>query len=250
MQQMFKIVPSLSISEGKIVRIQQGDFTKQLKYNYSPLDVALLYEDNGIEVIHFADLDGMQRGEPVNYRTLEVLSGYTKLKIDFLGGIRTDGDVNKVLEHGATYFTASSVSVKSQELFASWIISYGREKLSLQADVVNQKIVYQAWQKKTDIDLFDHVDFFYQRGLKYLKVTDINRDGVLDGPNFEMYDSVVKRFPNAMVAASGGVRSIDDIRRLRDMGLYAVIIGRALFEGKINLQQLQEFTPNGPPPSS
>lgn len=246
---MFKIVPSLSISGGKIVLIQQGDFTKQLKYNYSPLDVAQLYEDNGIEVIHFADLDGMQRQEPVNYRTLEILAGYTKLKVDFLGGIRTDGDVNKVLEHGATYFTASSASVNNQDLFASWIISYGREKLSLQADVVDQKIVYEAWQKKTNIDLYEHVDYFYNRGLKYLKVTDINRDGVLHGPNFELYEAVVKRFPNALVAASGGVRSIEDIRRLRDMGLYAVIIGRALFEDKISLKQLQEFTPMGSPPA-
>jgi len=238
---MFKVVPSLSISEGKIVRLKQGDFSRQLKYNYSPLDVANLLQDNGIQVLHFADLDGMKKETPVNYETMETIAGHTNLKIDFTGGIRTDGDINKVLEYGATYFTASSVAVNNHDLFASWIISYGREKLSLMADSLDKKVVYKAWQKKTDIDLFEHIDYFYVRGLKYLKVLDIARDGLLEGPNFDLYQELLTKFPNAYIAAGGGVRSLDDIRRLKEMGLYAVIIGRALYEDKIKLSDLKDF---------
>lgn len=238
---MFKVVPSLSVSGGKIVRLKQGDFSQQLKYNHSPLDVANLLQDNGIEVVHFMDLDGMKKESPVNYDTLETIVGHTNLKIDFSGGIRTDGDINKVLEYGATYFSASSVAVNNHELFASWIVSYGREKLSLIADSLDKKVVYKAWQKKTELDLFDHIEYFYVRGLKYLKVTDIARDGLLEGPNFDLYQELITRFPNAYIAASGGSRSIDDIIKLKEMGLYAVIIGRALYEDKIKLSELRKF---------
>lgn len=238
---MFKVVPSLSISGGKVVRLMQGDFSKQLKYNYSPLDVANLFQDNGIKLLHFADLDGMKKESPVNYNTLETIVGHTNLKVDFSGGIRTDGDINKVLEYGATYFTASSVAVNNHDLFASWIVSYGREKLSLMADSLDKKIVYKAWQRKTDLDLFDHIDYFYNRGLKYIKVTDIARDGLLEGPNFELYQELIAKYPNASIAASGGVRSMEDVKKLKEMGLYAVIIGRALYEDKIQLSEVKKF---------
>ncbi len=238
---MFKVIPSISISEGKVVLIRKGNFSDKLKYNFDLLDATKLMEDNGIEVVHFLDLDGLKRESPVNYGTLETIAGHSTLKVDFMGGIRTDGDINKVLEYGATYFTASSVAVNNNELFASWIMSYGREKLSLMAHVSDNKLVYKALMKKADIDLEEHVDYFHMRGLKYLKVTDLNRDGVLEGPNFELYEKLVKRFPDVLIAAGGGVRSVDDIRRLKDLGLYAVIIARALYEGIINIEELSEF---------
>ncbi len=238
---MFKIVPALSIFEGKVVRLKQGNFSNRLKYNYNPLDIAKLFESHGIEVLHFVDLDGAQKESPVNYHTLETLAGHTNLKIDFSGGIRTDGDINKVLEYGATYFTASSAAVNDQDLFASWIISYGREKISLLSDMLNGKVVYQAWQKKTDIDLYEHIEYFYIRGLKYIKVTDTARDGLLEGPNFELYKMLKEKFPHASIAASGGVRSIEDIRKLKEIGIYAVIVGRAIYEDKINMSELEEF---------
>jgi phosphoribosylformimino-5-aminoimidazole carboxamide ribotide isomerase len=238
---MFKVIPSISISEGKVVLIRKGNFSDKLKYNFDLLDAAKLMEDNGIEVVHFLDLDGLKRESPVNYATLETIAGHSSLKVDFMGGIRTDGDINKVLEYGATYFTASSVAVNNNELFASWIMSYGREKLSLMAHVSDNKLVYKALMKRADIDLEEHVDYFHMRGLKYLKVTDLNRDGVLEGPNFELYEKLVKRFPDVLIAAGGGVRSVDDIRRLKDLGLYAVIVARALYEGIINIEELSEF---------
>jgi phosphoribosylformimino-5-aminoimidazole carboxamide ribotide isomerase len=238
---MFKIIPALSISAGKVVLLKKGDFSDKLKYDFNLIDAAKLMEDNGIEVIHFLDLDGLKKETPVNYNTLETVVGHSNLKVDFMGGIRTDGDINKVLEYGASYFTASSVAVNDNYLFASWIMSYGREKLSLMANVMDDKLVYKADLLRAGIDLDEHIEYFHMRGLKYLKVTDLNRDGVLEGPNFELCQKIRDRFPNLHIAASGGVRSIDDIRRLRDMGLYGVIIGRALYEGKIKVEELREF---------
>lgn len=238
---MFKVIPSLSIADGKVVVLKKGDFSDQLKYDFNLVDAAKLLEDNGVNVLHFMDLDGMKKETPVNYDTLETVVRFSNLKVDYMGGIRTDGDINKVLEYGATYFTASSIAVNNHELFASWIMSYGREKLSLMANVADNKLVYKAWMKKADIDLEEHIDFFHLRGLKYLKVVDMNRDGVLEGPNFELYQMLREKFPDTCLAAMGGVRSLDDIRRLKDMGLYGVIVGRALYEGKIKVEDLKEF---------
>ena len=238
---MFKVIPSLSISDGKIVLLKKGDFSDQLKYNFNLVDAAKLLEDNGVEVLHFLDLDGLKNESPVNYHTLETIVGHSNLKVDFMGGIRTDGDINKVLEYGATYFTASSIAVNNHDLFASWIISYGREKLSLMANVADDKLVYKAWQKKADIDLEEHIEYFHMRGLKYLKVTDMNRDGVLEGPNFDLYQKLMDKFPDVCILASGGVRSVNDIRKLKEMGLYGVIVARALYEGKIKVVDLKEF---------
>ncbi len=238
---MFKIIPSFSISGGKIVFLKKGDSSNLIKYDLNLVDLAKLLEDNGIEVLHFLDLDGFLIKSPVNYSALETIAGHCNLKIDFIGGIRTDGDINKVIEHGATYFTASSIAVNNHDLFASWIMSYGREKLSLMAKVVDDKLVYEAWQKKADVDLEEHIEYFHMRGLKYLKVADMNRDSVLEGPNFELYQKLKVKFPDMCIVASGGVRSMDDIRRLKDMGLYGVIVGRALFEGKIKVEDFKEF---------
>ena len=237
---MFKVIPAISISKGKVVLLKKGNFSDQLKYDFNLIDAAKLIEDNGMEVVHFLDLDGVKSETPKNYHTLEVIARHSDLKVDFMGGIRTDGDINKVLEYGATYFTVSSVAVNNNELFASWIMSYGREKLSLMANVSDGKLVYKALAKKADIDLDEHIEYFHMRGLKYLKVTDMNRDGVLEGPNFELYDRLKKQYPDMCIAASGGVRSMDDIRRLKDMGLYGVIVGRALYEGKIKIEELKE----------
>ncbi len=239
---MFKVIPSFSISEGKVVRLKKGNFSDQLKYNFNIIDATKLLEDIGIEVIHFLDLDGIKKESPINYHALETIVGHTDLKVDFMGGIRTDGDINKILECGASYFTVSSVAVNNHKLMASWIVSYGREKLSLMANISDKKLVYKAWQKKADIDLIEHIEYFHMRGLKYVKVTDLNRDGVLEGPNFELYKELKEKFPDACIIASGGVRSIDDIRKLKDLDLYGVIVGRALHENIIKVEDLKEFS--------
>ncbi len=238
---MIQIIPSISILGGKIVRLQRGDYSNEKEYAESPVDLAKRFEDHGIEVLHLVDLDGAQRSSPINYHILEAINGHTNLKIDFTGGIHTDGDISKAYEYGASYITAASISVENKELFASWIISYGREKITLGADALDGKIAVSGWQRNTDIDLFDHIDYFYSRGLKYVKITDISRDGLLQGPNFKLYQEIIKRFDGICVLASGGVRNVADIDRLNEMGVFAAIFGKAFYEDHITLKDLEHF---------
>jgi phosphoribosylformimino-5-aminoimidazole carboxamide ribotide isomerase len=241
---MIQIIPSIAIRKGKVVKMRKGDVTSEKAYDENPLDLAKRFEGHGIDVVHIVDLDGAEKGSPVNWHVLEAIAGHTELKVDFTGGISTDGDISKAYEYGAAYITAASVAVINPELFASWIISYGREKMTLGADVVNwqsKELLFRGWQRKSELTFFDHVDYFYSRGLKYVKATDVSRDGVLEGPAFEFYQQIIDRFPEICVLASGGVRNIDDIKRLNDMGVFAVIFGKAYYEGVINLTELEQF---------
>ncbi|WP_186757042.1 1-(5-phosphoribosyl)-5-[(5-phosphoribosylamino)methylideneamino]imidazole-4-carboxamide isomerase [Echinicola salinicaeni] len=240
---MFEIIPSIYIINGKCVRLKRGDFTTEKVISNNPLEIAQKFENSGLERLHLVDLDGARRGEPKNYHILNIMAGYTSLKIDYTGGLYTDGDVIKVFENGAKTITASTAAAKSPEKFSQWLMSYGREKINMAADTdpKDYKIKIAGWQKNTDIDLFDQVQYFYDRGLKYLKCSDTTRDGVLEGPNFSLYEKMVSRFTDLHVVASGGVRNIDDLRRLRDMGLRGALIGSAFYEGKINLEDLKEF---------
>ena len=241
---MIQVIPSIAIRKGKVVKMRKGDPTSEKSYDENPLDLAKRFEDHGIEVVHLVDLDGAERGSPKNYHVLEAVAGHTDLKIDFTGGICTDGDIGKAFEYGADYITASGIAVTNPQLFASWIISYGREKMTLGADVTDiesKKIAFRGWQKKADITLFDQLQFFYDRGLKYVKSTDISRDGVLEGPAFSFYEEIVARFPDLQVLASGGIRGVDDIKRLNDIGVFAVIFGKAYYEGVLNLKDLEQF---------
>jgi phosphoribosylformimino-5-aminoimidazole carboxamide ribotide isomerase len=241
---MIQVIPSIAIRKGKVVKMRKGDPTSEKAYDENPLDLAKRFEDHGIEVIHLVDLDGAEQGSPKNYHVLEQIAGYTDLKVDFTGGICTDGDIGKAYEYGADYITASSIAVTDPELFASWIISYGREKMTLGADVtdIESKIIaFRGWQKTADIKLFDHLRYFYDRGLKYAKCTDISRDGVLEGPAFSFYQDIMTNFPDLKVLASGGVRGVDDIKRLNDMGVFAVIFGKAYYEGVLQLKDLEQF---------
>ena len=241
---MIQVIPSIAIRKGKVVKMRKGDPTSEKAYDENPLDLAKRFEDHGIEVVHLVDLDGAETGSPKNLHVLETVAGHTDLKVDFTGGISTDGDISKAYEYGADYITASSIAVIDPELFASWIISYGREKMTLGADVTDiesKKIAFRGWQSKSNLTLFEHLQFFYDRGLKYVKSTDISRDGVLEGPAFSFYEEIVARFPDLKVLASGGVRGIDDIQRLNDIGVFAVIFGKAYYEGVLKLKDLERF---------
>ena len=241
---MIQVIPSIAIRNGKVVKMRKGDPTSEKAYNENPLDLAKRFESHGIEVVHLVDLDGAERGSPKNYHVLEAIAGHTDLKIDFTGGICTDGDIGKAYEFGADYITASSIAVTNPELFASWIISYGGEKMTLGADVtdiVSKKIAFRGWLKKSEITLFDHLQYFYDRGLKYVKSTDISRDGVLEGPAFSFYQEIINNFKDLKVLASGGVRGVDDIKKLDEMGVFAVIFGKAYYEGILKLKDLEQF---------
>lgn len=241
---MIQVIPSIALRKGHVVKMRKGDPTSEKAYDENPLDLAKRFQDHGIEVIHLVDLDGAETGNPKNYHVLEAIAGHTDLKVDFTGGISTDGDVDKAFEYGADYITASSVAVISSETFASWIISYGREKITLGADVTDIKtktVAFRGWQKKADIHLFEHLQKFYDRGLKYAKCTDVSRDGVLEGPAFEFYSEIIQKFPDLKVLASGGVRGVDDIKILNEMGVFAVIFGKAYYEGILQLKDLEQF---------
>lgn len=241
---MIQVIPSIAIRKGSVVKMRKGDKASEKSYDENPLDLARRFQDHGIEVVHLVDLDGAESGHPANWHVLEAVSGHTDLKVDFTGGISTDGDIAKAYEYGADYITAASIAVTDPELFASWIVSYGREKMTLGADVINQEskeLLYRGWQRRANLFLFDHLQYFYDRGLKYLKSTDVSRDGVLEGPAFDYYQQIIDAFPELCVLASGGVRGMDDIKRLNDMGIFAVIFGKAYYEGVLDLKALEQF---------
>lgn len=241
---MIQVIPSIAIRKGNVVKMRKGDPTSEKAYDENPLDLAKRFEDHGIEVVHLVDLDGAEKGRPINWHVLEAIAGHTDLKIDFTGGISTDGDISKAYEFGADYITAASIAVTDPELFASWIISYGREKMTLGADVINKdtkELLFRGWQAKSHLTLYEHLDYFYSRGLKYVKSTDVSRDGVLEGPAFDFYADIIKTFPEICVLASGGIRGIDDIKRLNDMGVFAVIFGKAYYEGVLKLEDVEQF---------
>ena len=242
---MIQIIPSILIHNNKVVRLRQGDYTKETVYDKSPVDLAREFEDHGIQVVHLVDLDGAKRGAPINYHVLEAIAGHTNLKVDFTGGINTDGDISKAYEYGASYITAATIAAYQPELFAAWLVTYGREKITLGADSLHGKIAIKGWLKKTEIDLYDHLDYFYSRGLKYVKTTDISRNGLLEGPSFELYEGIIEKFPGIQVLAGGGVRNVEDIGKLNKIGVFAVIIGKAFYEGLINLKDLQKFSQSG-----
>lgn len=241
---MIQVIPSIAIRKGKVVKMRKGDPSSEKAYDENPLDLAKRFFDHGIEVVHLVDLDGAEKGSPKNFHVIEAIAGHTDLKIDFTGGICTDGDIAKAYEAGASYITASSIAITAPELFSSWIVSYGREKITLGADVTDiksKRVAFRGWQKISELTLFDHVNHFYERGLKYVKTTDISRDGVLEGPAFSFYQEMLDQFPDLQILASGGVRGVDDIKRLNDMGIFAVIFGKAYYEGILQLKDLEQF---------
>ena len=240
---MFEIIPSIWLIKGKCVRLKRGDFSTEEVISNNPLGIAQDFESAGMKRLHLVDLDGARRGEPKNYHILEAIAGYTDLKIDYTGGITTDGDVIKCFEHGAKTVTISTAAANHPERFAQFILSYGREKINLAADTnpSDNKIKIRGWLKKTEIDLFEHIEFFYDRGLKYVKCSDVTRDGVMQGPNIELYKEIKRRFPSIHLTASGGVRGIDDFKKLKDVGINAAVFGRAYYEGKITLKDLEKF---------
>ena len=241
-----QLVPSISIHDGRTARLIKGDFENEKVFDLSPLDVARQFEDAGIIAIHLVDLNGAEIGTIFNYPTLELISGHTGLKINYTGGIQTDGDLLKAFEFGADSITASTVSVYKPELFKAWMISYGREKIMLGADCLNQQIRVGGWLKKTQLDLFEHVAYYYDRGLKYIKTTDISMEGRLEGPPFDLFKRLVANFPNLCIYARGGVRNMDDIKQLQDTGIFGVIFGSSFYEGRITLNEISDFIKNNP----
>jgi phosphoribosylformimino-5-aminoimidazole carboxamide ribotide isomerase len=236
-----EIIPAIDIIDGKCVRLTHGDYSQKKIYNEHPLDVAKEFEDVGICRLHLVDLDGAKAGAVRNWKVLETIAGKTSLVIDFGGGIKSEKDVQIIFDCGAALATVGSVAVKDEKIFSDWLAKFGAGKFLLGADVKNEKITVSGWTEQTEIWIYDFIEKYLQKGMKQVFCTDVSKDGVLEGPSTELYKNIVEKFPLLHFIASGGVSSIDDVYRLQDIGCKGVIIGKAIYEGRIQLSELKTF---------
>jgi phosphoribosylformimino-5-aminoimidazole carboxamide ribotide isomerase len=235
-----RIIVAIDILGGKCVRLTKGDFSTTRIYNEDPLEVAKEAEGSGMKYLHIVDLDGAKNKRVVNYRIVEKIASRTSLIIDFGGGIRTDEDLNIAFNSGASQVTCGSVAVKYPELFLEWFEKWGREKIILGADCRNRKIAAEGWTDIEGPDVIDYVSQYNQKGIKYVICTDIERDGMMEGPSTDLYREILE-IPGISLIASGGVSTIKDILGLSDTGCEAVIIGKALYEGVLKLKELSRL---------
>lgn len=241
---MVEIIPAIDIIDGKCVRLYQGDYNQKKVYDTEPLGIAKAYEAHGIRRLHIVDLDGARGKHKINYDTLESIAANTNLSIDFGGGIRTDYDIEKVFSYGADFVTIGSVAVTNKSLFEKWLDKYGNERIILGADVNDERIAISGWEVNTNISLSDFIAEYIASGIKYIICSDIKKDGTLSGTSVEMYRDIVKEHKDIKLIASGGLNDISEITLLDKAGVYAVIIGKAIYEGRITLEQLKEFIIN------
>ena len=238
---MIELIPAIDIIDGKCVRLSQGEYNTQKVYNESPLEVAKEFEANGIRRLHVVDLDGAKSSHIVNYKVLDQLAGHTSLTIDFGGGIKTDEDLTIAFEYGAQMVTLGSIAVKNPDLFKSWLHKFGAEKIILGADVKDNRISVNGWKEESQQELLPFLDGYTQEGIRKVLCTDISRDGMLQGPSIDLYKQIMAQFPDMHLIASGGVSGLDDIIRLDEAGIPAVVFGKALYEGRITLKDLKRF---------
>ena len=238
---MIEIIPAIDIIDGKCVRLTQGDYNQKTVYNEDPVEVAKMFEDAGIKRLHTVDLDGARSSHVVNTRVIERIATHTNLTIDFGGGIKSDEDLRKAFDAGAQMVTIGSVAVKEPELFASWVETYGGDKIILGADVKNGYISISGWLEEGEQKLMDFICHHTKNGIHNVLCTDISRDGMLQGPAIELYKDIMAHYPTLHLIASGGVSCINDIERLNEAGIPAVVFGKAIYEGRINLKELERF---------
>ncbi len=235
------IIPAIDIIDGKCVRLTQGDYSQKTIYNEDPLEVALQFEDAGLSRLHLVDLDGAKAGTVKNWKVLERIAGKTKLLIDFSGGISTSKDVSICFDEGATWAAVGSIAVKDETQFSGWLLQFGAERFIIGADVKNEKIVVRGWTETTPLSLFELVENYKTKGVKWFFCTDVAKDGLLEGPATSLYKKLLNEHPSIDLIASGGVRSVDDVEELRQAGCKGVIIGKAIYENRISLNDLTRF---------
>lgn len=238
---MIEIIPAIDMIDGKCVRLTQGDYGKKIIYNENPLEVALEFENSGLKRLHLVDLDGAKAKKVINWKVLEKISLRTSLHIDFGGGVQSEEDIRIVFESGAKQVTGGSVAVKQPDLFKHWLEIYGGEKIILGADAKNEKVAVSGWEEGTELWVYDFVEEYVDKGIKYVISTDVAKDGLLQGPSFDLYKNLQDKCPDLKIIASGGVSGIGDVEKLAEMKIYGVIIGKAIYENRISLVDLQRF---------
>ena len=236
------IIPAIDIIEGKCVRLTQGDYAQKKIYNENPLEIAKQFEDAGLQRLHLVDLDGAKAGRIINYKVLETLSSKTNLHIDFGGGLKSDDDLTIAFECGAQQVTGGTIAVKNRETFLNWINTFGAEKIILGADVKDEKIAVGGWIETSDIWLKDFLQDYVNQGIKYCICTDISKDGLLRGSSNELYERLLSDFKDLQLIASGGVTDMSDLEKLKEIGCFGAIIGKAIYEGRISLKELEKFS--------
>ncbi len=234
-----EIIPAIDIIDGKCVRLTQGDYEQKTIYNENPLEVAKAFEGAGLKRLHLVDLDGAKEGTVKNWVVLQQIAASTTLSIDFGGGIKQDKDLKIVFESGAAYATIGSLAVKQRDVFVSWLNDYGADKFLLGADVKSEKIAVAGWLETTDIDIYDFLNDYVEHGIQQVFCTDVSKDGKLEGPSLDLYQKVIEQFPSLWFIASGGVSSMDDLYALKSIGCAGAIVGKAIYEGRIQLKDLK-----------
>lgn len=236
-----RIIPAIDIIDGKCVRLTQGDYAQKKIYNEDPLAVAKGFEDAGIKYLHLVDLDGAKAGAVKNWAVVKAITSATRLQVDFGGGIKKEDDITRLLEHGVKQVNLGSIAVKDPQLVFQWIEKFGADRIILSADVKNELVQISGWLENASITIEDFVRDFEQHGIRYITCTDISTDGMLSGPNEALYQKLVKRFAGMKWIASGGVSAVSDLEKLNTLGMDGVIIGKAIYEGKIKLEELTKF---------
>ncbi|WP_149275885.1 1-(5-phosphoribosyl)-5-[(5-phosphoribosylamino)methylideneamino]imidazole-4-carboxamide isomerase [Pareuzebyella sediminis] len=236
-----RIIPAIDIIEGKCVRLSKGDYETKKIYNENPLEVAKQFEAHGIRYLHLVDLDGAKSQHIVNHRILEQIASKTTLHIDFGGGLKTDEDLRIAFECGAKQITGGSIAVKNQSTFTNWLANYGADKIILGADAKDEKIAVSGWQEDSKKELIPFIKAYQKEGIKHVICTDISKDGMLEGPSFVLYRRILKECKGLNLIASGGISTFEELPKLTEMGCEGTIIGKAIYEQKISLKQLENY---------
>jgi len=240
-----RIIPAIDIIEGSCVRLSKGDYSTKKVYNEDPLEVAKTFEAHGIQHLHLVDLDGAKSKHIVNYKILEQIAAKTSLKIDFGGGLKSDKDLSIAFNSGADQITGGSIAVKDSEAFLRWLSNFGAEKIILGADAMDEKIAVSGWQESSSKELIPFIQHYQKEGIKYVICTDISKDGMLEGPSFDLYKKILEKSAKSKTAlsliASGGIATYEDLPALRELGCEGAIIGKAIYENRISLKQLEGF---------
>lgn len=232
------IIPAIDVIDGKCVRLTKGDYAQQKVYNDNPVEVAKQFEDAGIERLHVVDLDGAKAGKIINLPVLEKIAATTQLKIDFGGGVKKINDVESIFNAGAAMVTIGSLAVKQPQLLEEWLMEFGAEKFFIGADVLDERIKISGWLEDTGVNIFDFIGKMISLGAVNIFCTDISKDGVLQGPSIDLYKRIMAEHPEIQLVASGGVSNIEDVKQLKEIGCSGAIIGKAIYEGKVTLDQL------------
>ena len=239
-----RIIPAIDIIDGKCVRLSKGDYTTKIIYNANPLEIAKLFEAHGVNYLHLVDLDGAKASHIINYKVLETIALNTNLKIDFGGGLKSNDDLRIAFESGATQITGGSIAVKNPAIFKNWLQLYGSDKIILGADANNEKIAVGGWLESSEENLIPFIQKYENEGVSYVICTDISKDGMLEGPSFNLYQKILNETKNIKLIASGGISTFEELPKLAEMGCEGTIVGKAIYENRISMKEIEKFILN------